>query len=611
VGRAVTKTITWRQMFLVSASLGALFAVCYARLTATDLQFGDGGWLTLAAATNGVAHPPGYPLWIVLAHALTLLPFGTIPFRAGLLSVLCDAGTVAIVCATGMLLTRNMLAGLFAGALLGSTPLFVTWSIQPEVFALNNLLASAIVLCLLVPITRLGHWWVLVVACALLGLGLANQQTIIALAPLLLAAFWYKRSEFLSRNQALSVGSLAVIALAAGFCLPYIHTLVASQHALPWPFQTAHNSEQLIALITRKLFGTGSLAPNTAFQGGALSSRLGVTVVALCPVLPVVALSAVFTDDSKLRLWIPAVWAAVVAFAFCVVANINLDNGLLTSIFTRFALLPLVLLAPYAAFALSACARLLHMRSRAAMLTNCALVAIVVAGGLTYAQTRSLHDQHDTRAFVDDVFAGVPRGAVLLLWDDLYTQSIPYFQIVEGLRPDVSVVALPFLLHDETPDYTVLVEREGIALGDVASSASGIAARDAIARANPARTMFLAGWGPMTAHTLFTVSKFGLTGLVSAHPNATRLATFYAENSTVMRGPGYGAVSSDTRQHDVWHVALTAQYGEAFFSMGLYAESVGDAAAAQQWFSRALTYLPDDPDIQGALRRETERQSGQ
>src|ERR1700751_6039753 len=46
-----------------AAATGIAFFILYAALAARDVAFGDGPELTAAAITNGVAHPPGYPLW--------------------------------------------------------------------------------------------------------------------------------------------------------------------------------------------------------------------------------------------------------------------------------------------------------------------------------------------------------------------------------------------------------------------------------------------------------------------------------------------------------------------------------------------------------------------
>ena len=57
---------------------------------APSVTTGDAGEFTAAAATLGVAHAPGYPLFVLLAKAFgTLFPLGSWAYRTNLLSAVC------------------------------------------------------------------------------------------------------------------------------------------------------------------------------------------------------------------------------------------------------------------------------------------------------------------------------------------------------------------------------------------------------------------------------------------------------------------------------------------------------------------------------------------
>jgi hypothetical protein len=64
-----------RVAFVVLASSASSF-VLYVVLAAREVMFGDGPELTAAAVTDGVAHPPGYSLWVILGHIASLFPVG-------------------------------------------------------------------------------------------------------------------------------------------------------------------------------------------------------------------------------------------------------------------------------------------------------------------------------------------------------------------------------------------------------------------------------------------------------------------------------------------------------------------------------------------------------
>ena len=65
----------------------------------------DSGELILAAWGLGVAHPPGVPLWVMLAHVASLLPFGNVAVRINFSSAL----FAALACAMLTLVVAELL----------------------------------------------------------------------------------------------------------------------------------------------------------------------------------------------------------------------------------------------------------------------------------------------------------------------------------------------------------------------------------------------------------------------------------------------------------------------------------------------------------------------
>ncbi len=127
---------------------GIVFALCLA-LAAPGLTWLDGGELSLAAATMGVAHPPGEPVWLVFAKLATLLPLGDLPFRLTLLSATTVAGAAAVLAAVVADAAGRMtripgasvpLAGFVAGLAFGLAPATVLQGVRPELYGLAALL---------------------------------------------------------------------------------------------------------------------------------------------------------------------------------------------------------------------------------------------------------------------------------------------------------------------------------------------------------------------------------------------------------------------------------------------------------------------------------------
>jgi len=110
----------------------------------------DGGDLITAAATGGVAHPSGYPVYLLLARLFQLLPVGSLAFRTNLMSAVAAVAAAVLVYE---LVTRaalplsergNWLAGLASAYAFGLSPLIWSQAVITEVYALHALFVASI-----------------------------------------------------------------------------------------------------------------------------------------------------------------------------------------------------------------------------------------------------------------------------------------------------------------------------------------------------------------------------------------------------------------------------------------------------------------------------------
>src|SRR5437867_2797546 len=80
--------------------------VLYTATLAPTVTFVDSGELIIAARTLGVAHPPGFPLYVLLAHIATMFPFGSVALRVNFASALfaaLAAATLVLVVSEALL----------------------------------------------------------------------------------------------------------------------------------------------------------------------------------------------------------------------------------------------------------------------------------------------------------------------------------------------------------------------------------------------------------------------------------------------------------------------------------------------------------------------------
>ncbi len=200
----------------------------------------DSGELSVAADYMGVPHPPGYPLWTLLAwffqwvfHGLEFHGYPNPAWAIGLMSAtfasLACALLALLVSRSGADMLRGMsrltatlglaveskicwTAGVSAGLLLAFSPVLWSQAVIIEVYALNCFFLMVLLLMTYRWMSRPGEDWVLYAIAYLFGLGLTNHHTLFFVAP----AFFFAA---LFRDVLLWRDGVALASVGLGFYL--------------------------------------------------------------------------------------------------------------------------------------------------------------------------------------------------------------------------------------------------------------------------------------------------------------------------------------------------------------------------------------------------------
>ncbi len=176
----------------------------------TISPYRDSGDMIVSAFTLGIAHPPGYPLYVLLGKVFTILiPFGNIAYRVNLLSAFFGAAACGVLYLLIKRIGEQIFSGkklvlifssLFAVFLFSLSSSMHSLSIVSEMYSINAFFAVLIIYLLFSDAKASAT----LLAAFLFGLGLGNHQTLILLIPgivyFLVAA---KRSFAISRAVAL------------------------------------------------------------------------------------------------------------------------------------------------------------------------------------------------------------------------------------------------------------------------------------------------------------------------------------------------------------------------------------------------------------------------
>ncbi len=184
----------WERLAVALAvSLCAL--VTYVATLAPTVVGGDSGELITAAVTLGIPHPPGYPLYCLLAHLFTWLPIGSLAYRVNLFSAVAGAATAGLlaylVALTAPFITPTprrlftVVASVTTGLIWAWAPTFWSQAIAAEVYTLHALFMTGYLVCLFQWAQESDPRW-LYRSSFLVGLSLAHHHLTVVLLPTLL-----------------------------------------------------------------------------------------------------------------------------------------------------------------------------------------------------------------------------------------------------------------------------------------------------------------------------------------------------------------------------------------------------------------------------------------
>ncbi|MEA2554448.1 MAG: hypothetical protein QOJ65_2624 [Fimbriimonadaceae bacterium] len=132
---------------LIAACLFILGLVTYIRTLAPDVLYGDSGEFQVLAATGGLAHATGYPIYLLMARVFTWLPFGTLAWKVNLLSAILACSAIGKVFLIARSLGVRRVFAIVGAVVLLINPLFWWQSIIAEVYTASADFFIGAVLC--------------------------------------------------------------------------------------------------------------------------------------------------------------------------------------------------------------------------------------------------------------------------------------------------------------------------------------------------------------------------------------------------------------------------------------------------------------------------------
>ncbi len=250
---------------LVVLLLVGLVLGIYVRTLGSTVGQADTFEFQVVAPTLGIAHPTGYPLYILSGKLFSLLPAGSVAWRVNLTSAVFGAVAAGLLYWLIYRLAKRPLVAFIAALALSVSRVFWSQAVVAEVYALHNMLVAAIVLLM---VDALVNRWRdsgargeaarelslqgvdvkdkraprrLYVIPLLLGLSFANHLTTVLLLPALALAWLFLRPRVGWREGLIAIGLFSLglsLYLYIYFRWPMLHDGVWMSPGEFWRYVT-------------------------------------------------------------------------------------------------------------------------------------------------------------------------------------------------------------------------------------------------------------------------------------------------------------------------------------------------------------------------------------
>ncbi|MBI4842907.1 MAG: DUF2723 domain-containing protein [Nitrospirae bacterium] len=407
----------------------------YAYTSPRTLALEDDGLFVMAAKFSGIPQPPGYPLHSLVGWFFAHVPIGSVAYRLHMMSAVFGA----LTCCAIWLIIRTLLrdaACAYAGALLyGVSRVFWSQAIIAEVYTPNTFLFFSAVYFAIQYAAQPSRGRL----CAFgifYGLGLALHWPLVVLSTPGLAFLLLPRRKEILRDWRTLLISIAPAAL-----LPYAWMVARSNmNPLINFYGPIKSAGEFIFFLLRRGFKEVDTSQSAGLLDKLLFERYLLLEMLRQYTIPGAALALAgawlhwkrFTAGTSLA-WL-TIWfssslllGSVLAFDY---------EPLMRSVITVYPLIPYGVMAIWVAVALDAG----FSRWRNSQAARIAVVAVVVGSVCT---VNFSHNQRkdDTwpRDYAEALLSGLDKDAILFTNGDQDAFPLGYFNLIEGMRPDVTL----------------------------------------------------------------------------------------------------------------------------------------------------------------------------
>jgi tetratricopeptide (TPR) repeat protein len=550
------------------APAGLVFAVSMALYLLTlcpTVYSGDSGDLTTASYTLGVAHPTGYPFYMIVGKAFSLIPLGNVAYRYNLLSAVFCALSGVFICLSIRLLTKSDPAAVGGGLMVAfSTSVWNQATVAQTHGLLGTFVAALVYLSLRWREKGEAKW--LILATITFGLGLTNHVSLIFYLPAFAYLVWAGMGKALKKAD-------RKVALASFFAplLLYLYLPLRALSNPPYNWGNPDTVQRFLSHVTVSIHRQTYIL---TLGAGDLVNRLGSVIflyVRQYHLAGLIALAGIYQWRARNRALVNFTGLLVGGdFVYTLFLN---DVSLDITTFGIPSAVAFGLWVGYGLVDLSAWAKGRMKRSRRDLIACALVVSFVIAMNYHISDKSQNLLAYD---YANNLLKTAGKGAVIFAQGDNVVMPLSYLLLAEKTRPDVTMIEQNGLLSHQFygDDYVWLEYREHEARKQEREYAMVKSGRPVFYTAKPDYTF-----------PGYKIAKVGLLYWVYRENDSIRIPNMWTKY--------------DYRQ--VWNTTVYLDYMsrniKASYYVSLAEEYMGsDKSKAEYLLGRVVEIMPDSAD---------------
>lgn len=419
----------------------------------------DGGDFISAAATGGVAHPPGYPFYLTLAKLFQLIPVSNIAYRTNLLSLVCTISAAILLFKLAERISCNTsfkwVVGLSSSLVFGLSQLVWSQAVITEVYALQELLLLSFLTFL--SKNKNGAKFsggVDIVIGIILGLAIQNHLTAVFFLPLFVVigivsiigdrSTSQKKIQNICKFPAVKFNWKSLLFRIMGLIIGLLFTLtifIRANSGSPIIWGEPKSISNFLWLISGKMY-SGSLF-NFSFDflltrinlwGSIVKDQIGVIGLIIS------AIGFVIIGSKSIKKTIFTLWIFLSFFIFSLLYN-SIDSF----VYLIFSIIAISLWFGWGVEVI-----LSFLKSNKILQVSFTLLLIAGLLGYAFKTYPKVDASNDKRAenFGKQVVLEAPNDAIIFTDADKDSFTLWYFQYVQNERIDVFIVVEKLLIYE-------------------------------------------------------------------------------------------------------------------------------------------------------------------